>query len=43
MSMTDARWKRTFDFMAQAGAFKPSFDYRRAYTLDYVKDVKVLP
>jgi NitT/TauT family transport system substrate-binding protein len=43
MSMTDARWKRTFDFMAQAGAVKPSFDYRRAYTLDYVKDVKVLP
>lgn len=43
MSMTDERWKRTFDFMVEAGLVKPSFDYRRAYTLDYVKDVKVLP
>jgi NitT/TauT family transport system substrate-binding protein len=43
MSMTDERWKRTFDFMAQAGLVKKDFDYRQAYTLDLVKDVKVLP
>ena len=43
MTMTDARWKRTFDFMAGAKMVKPDFDYRRAYTLDIVREVKVLP
>ena len=43
MTMTDARWKQTFDFMVGAGLLKPTVDYRKAYSLDYVKDVKVLP
>jgi NitT/TauT family transport system substrate-binding protein len=43
MTMTAERWQRTFDFMARAGLVKPSFDHRRAYTLDIVRDVHVLP
>ena len=43
MTMTDARWKQTFDFMVKAGLLKPTVDYRKAYSLDYVRDVKVLP
>jgi NitT/TauT family transport system substrate-binding protein len=43
MTMTDARWKQTFDFMVKAGLLKPNVDYRRAYSLDYVRDVRVLP
>lgn len=43
MTMTDERWKRTFDFMVDAGQLKPRFDYRAAYTLDIVTDVRVLP
>jgi len=43
MTMTDARWKRTFEFMAQAGLVKRDVDYTKAYTLELVKDVKVLP
>jgi NitT/TauT family transport system substrate-binding protein len=43
LTMTDARWKRTFDFMAQAGMVKPDLDYKRAYTLDVVREVKLLP
>jgi NitT/TauT family transport system substrate-binding protein len=43
LTMTDGRWKRTFDFMVQAGMVKPDFDYRRAYTLNVVRAVKVLP
>jgi NitT/TauT family transport system substrate-binding protein len=35
-AMTDARWKDFFDTMAKAGVFKPSLDYRRAYTLGFV-------
>jgi NitT/TauT family transport system substrate-binding protein len=43
LTMTDERWKRTFGFMAQAGMVKPDFDYRRAYTLDVVRAVEILP
>jgi NitT/TauT family transport system substrate-binding protein len=43
MTMTDARWQRTFEFMVQAGMVKPDLDYKRAYTLEVVREVKVLP
>ncbi|HEX8013112.1 MAG TPA: ABC transporter substrate-binding protein [Casimicrobiaceae bacterium] len=43
LTMTDARWKQTFDFMAQAGLIRRDVDYRKAYTLEFVKSVKVLP
>jgi NitT/TauT family transport system substrate-binding protein len=43
MTMTDARWKRTYDFMAGAKLLKPGVDYRQAYTLEIVKNVRVLP
>ena len=43
MTMTDARWKQTFDFMVKAGMVDAKVDYRKAYTLDLVKDIKVLP
>jgi NitT/TauT family transport system substrate-binding protein len=43
LTMTDARWKQTFDFMAQAGLVKRDVDYRKAYTLQFVKEVHVLP
>ena len=43
MTMTDARWKQTFEFMQGAKLVKPGVDYRKGYTLDVVKDMKVLP
>lgn len=43
LTMTDARWKRTFDFMVAAGLVKPGIDHRKAYTLDLVRDIRVLP
>jgi NitT/TauT family transport system substrate-binding protein len=43
LTMTDARWKQTFEFMASAGLTKPDLDYQKAYTLEFVKAVKVLP
>jgi NitT/TauT family transport system substrate-binding protein len=42
-TMTDARWKQTFEFMRDAKLLKPGTDYRKAYTLEFVKQVKVLP
>ena len=42
-TMTDARWKQTFEFMRDAKLVKANVDYRKAYTLEFVKQVKVLP
>ncbi len=42
-TMTDARWKQTFEFMRDAKLVKPGVDVHKAYTLEFVKQVKVLP
>lgn len=42
-TMTDARWKKTAEFMAEWGLLKPETDWRKAYTLQFVKDLKVMP
>ncbi len=42
-TMTDARWKQTFEFMRDAGLVKPGVDVHKAYTLEFVKQVRVLP
>ncbi len=43
LAMTDARWLQTFEFMVSAGMLDPNVDRRKAYTLDFVREVKVLP
>jgi NitT/TauT family transport system substrate-binding protein len=43
LAMTDARWKQTRDFMVGAGMLKPGTDWKKAYTLAFVRQVKVLP
>jgi NitT/TauT family transport system substrate-binding protein len=43
LTMTDARWKQTIDFLHSAGLSKAGIDYGRAYTLSIVRNVKVLP
>lgn len=41
-TMTDARWKKTFDFMTAVGMVPPSTDYHKAYTLRFIQNVHVL-
>jgi NitT/TauT family transport system substrate-binding protein len=41
--MTDARWKATYDFMVQEKLLKPEVDLKSAYTLKFVKDLKIMP
>jgi NitT/TauT family transport system substrate-binding protein len=43
LTMTDSRWKQTFDFMVSAGLTRSDLDNRKAYTLQFVKEIKVLP
>ena len=35
-AMTDARWKLFFDTMVKAKVYAPDFDYKQAYTLQFV-------
>jgi NitT/TauT family transport system substrate-binding protein len=42
-TMTDERWKKTRDYMVSAQLLKPDVDVRRAYTLQFVKDIRVMP
>lgn len=41
-TMTDARWKKTFDFMTSVGMVPPGTDYHKAYTLRFIRNVHVL-
>jgi len=41
--MTYARWKQTFEFMRDSSLVKADVDVRKAYTLEFVKQVRVLP
>jgi len=43
LTMTNARWASTLEFLRSANLAKPNVDYRNARTLDIVTDVKVLP
>ena len=43
LTMTDARWRATIEFLRAAALAKPDVDYRQAWTLDIVSKVKVLP
>ncbi|MCX5540019.1 ABC transporter substrate-binding protein [Paraburkholderia sp. CNPSo 3076] len=41
--MTDTRWKKTRDFMVSAGMLGAGVDWKRAYTTQFTKDLKVMP
>lgn len=42
-AMSDARWKATYDLMVTSGQIKPITNWQQAYTLQFVKDLKVMP
>jgi len=41
--MSDERWKATYDFMVKEKLLKPEVDLKKAYTLQFVKDLKIMP
>ncbi len=43
LTMTEARWQQTLEFLRAAGLSRPNVDYAAAYTLSIVRDVRVLP
>lgn len=42
-TMSDERWKKTAEFMKEWGLLKPDTDWRKAYSLQFIKDLKVMP
>ena len=42
-TMTDARWKATYDFMVNSKLLKPEVDVKKAYTLEFVSGLKIMP
>jgi len=40
-TMTDARWKKTFDFMRDANMVGSDLDYKKAYTLKFVQQAEI--
>ena len=42
-TMTDERWRKTYDYMTSAGLLKPEVDYRQAFTTQFVKDLRIMP
>lgn len=41
--MTDARWEATYKFMVANKLLKADTDYKKAYTTQFVKDLKIMP
>jgi NitT/TauT family transport system substrate-binding protein len=39
--MTDARWKATYDFMVEGGLLDKSVDYKKAFTTEFIKGMKI--
>ena len=42
-AMTEARWKRTFDFMVEYDLIPATVDWHKAYTTRFVDELKVMP
>jgi NitT/TauT family transport system substrate-binding protein len=42
-AMTEARWKKNYDFMVESGLLSPSTEWRKAYTTRFIDDLKVMP
>ena len=42
-TMTEARWKKTYDYLVSEKLIKPETPWRNAFTLDFVKDLRVMP
>jgi len=41
--ITEARWKATYDFMVQAGLLKPETEWKKAFTTQFTKDLRLVP
>ena len=41
--MKEERWKASYDYMVSAGLLKAETNWKDAFTIDYVKDLKIKP
>lgn len=42
-TISEERWKGTYDFLVNAGVLNPDVDWRRAFTTEIIDGIKVMP
>lgn len=40
--ITEERWKKTYEYLVEAGLLKPDTDWKKAFTTEFVKDLKIM-
>jgi NitT/TauT family transport system substrate-binding protein len=40
--ITEERWKKTYDYLVEASLLKPEVDWKKAFTTDFVKDLRIM-
>jgi NitT/TauT family transport system substrate-binding protein len=43
LTMSNARWNATLEFLRSTGLAKPGVDYTKAWTIEVVREIRVLP
>jgi NitT/TauT family transport system substrate-binding protein len=41
-TMTDERWKATYDFLVKSDLLNPAANWRSAFTTEFVKDLHIM-
>ncbi len=39
--MTEGRWRKTYEYLVEAGLLKSDVDWKKAFTDRFVKDLKI--
>jgi NitT/TauT family transport system substrate-binding protein len=40
--MTEEHWKKTYDYLVEAGLLKPETDWKKAFTTEFVKNLGIM-
>ena len=40
--MNEERWRKTYDYLVDAGLLKPDTDWKKAFTTEFTKDLKIM-
>jgi NitT/TauT family transport system substrate-binding protein len=40
--ITEERWKKTYEYLVEVGLLRPEVDWRKAFTTEFVKDLRIM-
>ena len=41
-TISEERWKKTYEYLVEASLLKPDVDWKKAFTTDFVNDLKIM-